>query len=180
MLERNSAACAALTIALTLALSGCGVWQTASDSTVAAYDTVFHNRGRSLSVDLTAVAALNQDNAGHPRSVAVRVYQLKDRKRFDGASYDELLGNDRTLLREDLLSNVASVVNPGASSSLSQPMQRETKFVAIAAFYRDAATDGSWKRVIPANKLSDDEPLKLMLADRTLMPADDSKAAKAK
>jgi type VI secretion system protein VasD len=176
MFKRNLAASAAIALLLT----GCGAWQAVSDTSVAAYDAVFHRRVKVLDIDLTARAALNQDGAGRSTSVAVRVYQLKDRKLFDAASYDDLVRNDATVLAQDLQSNMATVVNPGASASLSQPMRKETEFVAIAAFYRDPGKDGAWKQVIAAKKLSADEPLKLTLADRTLTPDDDSKAKKSK
>lgn len=170
MLNRQKMASALMT----LSLSACGAWQAASDSTVAAYDTAFHNRGKRVNVDLTARADLNQDDAGRPRSVAVRVYQLKDRTRFDGASYNDLLDKDGALLAPDVLSNVATVVNPGASASVSEPMRRDTKFVAIAAFYQNADKTGSWKQVVPAKKLPDGAPLKLTLAKGTLDVSEDN------
>ncbi|MBC8642538.1 type VI secretion system lipoprotein TssJ [Caballeronia sp. EK] len=159
---------------ITLSLSGCGVWQAASDSTVNAYDTVFHNRGKTVDIDLTAHADLNRDDAGHAKSVAVRVYQLKDRKRFDDASYNDLLNNDDTLLAQDVQARTAVVVNPGGSASTSQPMERETKFVAIAAFYQNVGKAGAWRLIVPTKKLPDDAPLKLTLSDRTLDISNDN------
>jgi type VI secretion system protein VasD len=54
-----------------------------------------------LNVDFTARASLNPDEAMRSTSVAVRVYQLNDRKRFDEASYDDLLKNDKTCRAEE-------------------------------------------------------------------------------
>jgi type VI secretion system protein VasD len=172
MFKSNIAAGAALALLLT----GCGAWQAVSDTSVSAYNAVFHKRVKVLDVDLTARAALNQDGAGRSTSVAVRVYQLKDRKLFDGASYDDLVKNDATVLAQDLKADMATVVNPGASASLSQPMEKETEFVAIAAFYREPGKEGAWKQVIAAKKLKADAPLKLVLVDRTLAPDEGSKA----
>ncbi|MFP3500375.1 type VI secretion system lipoprotein TssJ, partial [Pseudomonas sp. SIMBA_059] len=73
-----------------------------SDASSNAYRAVFFKQVKVLDVDLDARAALNPDAAGRPTSVAVRVYQLKDRKMFDGASYDDLLKHDRTVLAQDL------------------------------------------------------------------------------
>lgn len=104
----------------------------------------------------------------------MRVLQLKDRKLFDGASYDDLLKNDRTVLAQDLqAASLSTVLNPGASASLSQPLQPETKFVAVVAFYREPGSDGAWKRVIDKKQLDPDKPLKLELVDQSLLVAGD-------
>ncbi|WP_338641121.1 type VI secretion system lipoprotein TssJ [Burkholderia pyrrocinia] len=160
MFSRMSAA----TVAAALLLSGCGAWQSVSDASSNAYRAVFFKQVKVLNVDLTARAALNPDEAGRATSVAVRVYQLKDRKIFDEATYEDLLKSDRTVLAPDLQADMSAVVNPGASSSLSQPMQRETKYVAIVALYRAPGASGDWKRVIEKKKLDPDKPLRMDLS----------------
>jgi type VI secretion system protein VasD len=100
-------------------------------------------------------------------------YQLKDRKLFDVASYGDLLKNDKTVPAQDLQASVATVVNPGASASLSQPMQADTQYVAVVAFYRDPDSNGAWRRVVPKKKLSADAPLRLeLLANKLAAPGD--------
>jgi type VI secretion system protein VasD len=160
-------------IVSTLALSACGAWQAVSDTTAGAYLAVFHQQVKVLNIDLTARASLNPDEANRACSVAVRVYQLKDRQNFDSASYDELLKHDKTTLAQDLQDTLGVVVNPGGAASLSQPLQPETRYVAIVAFYRDATNDRSWRRVIPKKSLSPDQPLKFELIDRELVAATD-------
>nr|WP_126284603.1 type VI secretion system lipoprotein TssJ [Burkholderia stagnalis] len=163
----------AFTVASVLLLSGCGAWQSVSDASASAYRAVFFKHVKVLNVDLTARAALNPDDVGRATSVAVRVYQLKDRKMFDGASYDDLLKNDKTVLAQDLEATVSTTVNPGASASLSQPMQPETKYVAIVAFYRSPGRDGVWKRVIEKKKLDADKPLRLELVENDVQLSGD-------
>lgn len=157
------------TIASVLLLSACGAWQSVSDASSSAYHAVFFKQVNVLDVDLSAREALNPDDAGRATSVAVRVYQLKDRKMFDGASYEDLLKNDRTVLGQDLQASMASVLNPGASASLSQPMQPETKYVAIVALYRNPGNGDGWKYVIEKKKLDAGKPLKLELVDQLLI-----------
>ncbi|MGF6541871.1 type VI secretion system lipoprotein TssJ [Paraburkholderia youngii] len=159
------------TVAAVTLLSACGAWQTMSDASTSAYHAVFFKRIKVLDVDLSAREALNPDDAGRATSVAVRVYQLKDRKVFDGASYEDLLKNDRTLLAQDLQASMASVLNPGASASLSQPMQADTNYVAIVAFYRNPGNGNGWKYVIEKKKLDADKPLKMSLMDQFLVTA---------
>ncbi|MFC0401910.1 type VI secretion system lipoprotein TssJ [Paraburkholderia rhizosphaerae] len=159
-------------VCTSLLLSGCGAWQAVSDTSSGAYRAVFFKQVKTLNVDLTARAALNPDDAGRPNSVAVRIYQLKDRQQFDGASYTDLLKTDRTVLAQDLqAASVSTVLNPGASASLTQPLQSDTKFIAIVAFYREPGRDGAWKRVIERKQLDADKPLKLELVDQSLLAA---------
>lgn len=160
-------------LASSLLLSACGAWQTVSDGASSAYHAVFYKRVKTLNVDLTARASLNPDETNRSTSVAVRVYQLKDRKLFDATSYDDLLKNDRTVMAQDLQTSIATVVNPGASASLSQPMQPDTQYIAIVAFYRDPGADGAWRRVIAKKDLSADVPLKLDLVDHELVASND-------
>lgn len=60
------------------------------------------------------------------------------------------------------------MLNPGAAASLSQPMQADTKYVAIVAFYRNPGNGDGWKYVIGKKKLDADKPLKLELVDQLL------------
>ncbi|HWX12226.1 MAG TPA: type VI secretion system lipoprotein TssJ [Trinickia sp.] len=160
------------TVASVLLLSACGAWQAASDTTSSAYHAVFIKQVKVLNVDLGAREALNPDDAGRATSVAVRVYQLEDRQMFDGASYDDLLKSDRTVLAQDLQASMSAVLNPGGAASLSQPMQPDTKYVAIVAFYRNPGNGDGWKYVIEKKKLDADKPLKLELVDQLVIAPD--------
>ncbi|EEA04402.1 conserved hypothetical protein [Burkholderia sp. H160] len=64
---------------------------------------------------------------------------------------------------------MASVLNPGASTNLSQPMQADTKFVAVVAFYRNPGNGDGWKYVIAKKNLDADKPLKISLMDQILV-----------
>ncbi|WP_028230326.1 type VI secretion system lipoprotein TssJ [Paraburkholderia mimosarum] len=160
-------------LASALLLPACGALQTVSDATADAYHAVFFKQVKVLNVDLSARDALNADDSGRPTSVAVRVYQLRDRKLFDKASYDDLLKNDRTVLTQDLQDSMAAVLNPGAAASLSQPMQADTKYVAVVALYRNPGSGDGWKYVIEKKKLDADKPLKLELLDQILLAGGD-------
>ena len=159
----------ALALAAGAVLGGCGAWQAVSDTSTSAFRAVFYKQVKVLNVDLAARASVNPDEAQRPCSVAVRVYQLGDRKAFDAASYDDLLKNDQAILAHDLQDSVAAVVNPGASASLSQPMKDGTRYVAVVAFYRSPQQDGTWRRVIAKKKLDADKPFTLELVDNRLV-----------
>jgi type VI secretion system protein VasD len=154
-------------------LSACGAWQSVSGGTASAYNAVFHQAVKTLNVDLGARASLNSGTGEPPRSVAIRVYQLKDRKAFDAASYDDLLQNDRAVLAQDLQDAAGAIVTPGGAVNLSQPMRADTQYVAIVAFFRDSEGGSHWRRVFPKQALSPNEPLKLQLVGDELVVAGD-------
>ncbi|WP_296657085.1 type VI secretion system lipoprotein TssJ [Paraburkholderia sp.] len=162
------------TVTSTLLLSACGAWQAVSDTTANTFHAVVYKQVKELDIDLSARDALNPDDTGRATSVAVRVYQLKDRKRFDGATYDDLLKHDRTVLAQDLQDSMAAALRPGASASLSQPMNADTKYVAVVAFYRSPDSDNGWKYVVEKKRLYADKPLKLELVDQLLRAAGES------
>ncbi len=161
-------------VAASLILDACGAWQSASDATSTAYHAVFYKQVKTLNLDLTARASLNPDEADRPVSVAVRVYQLKDRRSFDAASYDDLLNHDRAVLAADLQDSAGVVVNPGSAASVSQPMRADTGYVAVVAFFRDVKDDRDWRRVISKQSMSASEPLRFELVDRELVALTDA------
>ena len=161
-------------VLISLSLSACGAWQAISDTTVSASKAIFTKQVKVLNIDFHARDALNPDENQKPLSVVVRVYQLKDRKAFDAASYDALLTNDKAVLAQDLLDSKGVVINPGSAVSLSQAMKDETKFAAIVVFFRDSKTDVNWRRIIEKKALSADAPLKFELIDYQLISVGDA------
>jgi type VI secretion system protein VasD len=158
-------------VAMCLLLSACGAWQSVSTATSKAYHATFYKKATTLNVDMKARAMLNPDPLGRPYSVAVRVYQLKDPARFQSATYDELLSNDKTVLAQDLQDNRSIVIYPGGSASLSQALKSETRYIGIVAFYRGAHPDSNWRLVVPKKELSADTPLTLELTDNAILPS---------
>ena len=124
--------------------------------------------------DLSARSALNGPSGTQPFSVAVRIYQLKDRKGFDVASYDDLLNEDRTALAQDLQDMASVIVMPGGAVNVTQSMKADTQYVAVVAFFRDATGGTTWRRVFPKKMLSADDPLKLELVGNDLVAAGDA------
>lgn len=160
-------------VCASLGLAACGAWQSVSDGTASAYNAVFHKTVKTLDVDLSARASLNSGSGDQPYSVSVRIYQLKDRKAFDAAAYDDLLQNDHTVLAQDLQDMASVVVTPGGAVNVSQPMRADTQYVAIVAFFRDAGSATNWRRVFSKKSLSADDPLKLQLVGSDLVAAGD-------
>jgi type VI secretion system protein VasD len=105
-----------------------------------------------LHLDFTAREALNTDSRESnslSEPVVVRVYQLKDRKTFDKTVYQQLLQDDSTILKDDLLASRDVVVKPGGDANLDMPMEEKAQFVAVVGLFRHPDMDNNtWKQVI--------------------------------
>ena len=80
-----------------LAVSGCGMWQSVKDGTVAATQAVFETKVEQMNLVVTARGALNQDARDVSLPVVLRIYQLKDDKPFATATYAQLLAGTEAL-----------------------------------------------------------------------------------
>jgi type VI secretion system protein VasD len=158
-------------------LSGCGLTQTVVDGTKGVTKAIFYKQIKILHLDFTPRSAVNTD-VGDQSSLAtmVRVYQLKDRKAFDGADYEKLLLQADTVLKADALASKEVLVMPGGDVSLDMPMEADAQFVAVVALFRhpDRLHD-TWRVVLKRDELDPDKPRTLELNnDRmTLLPVKD-------
>ena len=162
-----------------LILTGCGVTQSVTDGTKSAFNSVFYKKIKILHLDFTAREALNTDsreNNSLSEPVVVRVYQLKDRKTFDKTVYQQLLQEDASILKDDMLASRNIVVKPGGDASLDMPMEEEAQFVAVVGlFLHPDMTNDTWKQVIKRSDLDPDKPRILEPGDNhlTLQPLKD-------
>src|SRR5687768_7751648 len=67
---------------------------------------------KDVRVSLLPTHRLNPDESGAPLSVIVRVYQLKNRDRFDRADFRALWKSDEKVLEGDLLDRREVTVYP--------------------------------------------------------------------
>ncbi|QLX27738.1 type VI secretion system lipoprotein TssJ [Citrobacter freundii] len=157
---------------LALILSGCGLLQSVSDGTRSAASSLFYKQIKVLHLNISGRAALNTDSREQnsaPQSVIVRIYQLKDEKRFNQTQYEQLVGDGANLLKEDLLAEQFVVVKPNSAVTLDMPMEEGTQFVAIAALFRDPdMAQGNWRLVVKRHDLDPDEARKIVLDDHTM------------
>lgn len=164
---------------MALILTGCGVTQSVTDSTKSAFNSVFYKKIKILHLDFTAREALNTDsreNNSLSEPVVVRVYQLKDRKTFDKTVYQQLLQDDVSILKDDMLASRNIVVKPGGDASLDMPMEEEAQFVAVVGLFRlPDMTNDTWKQVIKRSDLDPDKPRILEAGENhlTLQPLKD-------
>lgn len=157
---------------LAAVLGGCGLTQRVADNTTATAKAIFYKQVTTLHLDFSGRVALNTDRLdmnGLSVPTLVRIYQLRDRKALEQATYDELLAQSDSTLGADLLAQRAIVVKPGEGAQASLPMEPDAQFVAVAAFFRAPDIElGSWRVVLARNELDPDRPRVIELADNRL------------
>jgi len=164
---------------LAFSLTGCGVTQGVADGTKSVYTAVFYKKIKVLHLDFTAREALNTDpreSNSLSEPVVVRVYQLKYRKAFDKTAYQQLLKDDNTILKADLLATRDVVVKPGGDANLDMPMEEDVQFVAVVGVFRHPdLLNNTWKQVLKREDLDPDKPRILEAGNNhlTLQPLKD-------
>lgn len=155
-----------------LALTGCGLFQRVEDGSKSVANWVFYKQVKTLRLDFTGRAAMNTDShdmSGLSVPTLVRVYQLKDAKAFEQASYEALLADSGAVLGDGLLDERAVVVRPEEGAQLSVPMDKDAQVVGVVALVRQPdATRNSWRLVLTREELDPDRARTIELADNFL------------
>nr|WP_193162776.1 type VI secretion system lipoprotein TssJ [Enterobacter ludwigii] len=160
--------CAALTAAVLL--TGCGLTQKVSEGTKAVATSIFYKQVRTLHLDIRARAALNVNDDGIPLPTMIRIYQLKDRKAFDGADYKALSTGDGQVIKADLLAEKDIRLKPGEAVAVDMPVEEATQFVAVAAlFLSPDQPRNTWRLVIPRKDLDPDKARCIEASDNQLI-----------
>lgn len=138
-------------------LGGCGLTQTVTDATTSTAKAIFYKQVKTLHLDFTGRAAMNTDvtdMSGLSVPTLVRVYQLRDNKVMDKATYDSLLSDADNVLSVDLLDQRATVVKPGDGVQINLPLNKDARFVAVVALFRSPDTQtNSWRLTLPRDEL---------------------------
>ncbi|KPW31685.1 hypothetical protein ALO59_02095 [Pseudomonas amygdali pv. mellea] len=138
-------------------LGGCGLTQTMSDATTSTAKAIFYKQVKTLHLDFTGRAAMNtdlMDMSALSVPTVVRVYQLRDNKIVDKATYDSLLSDADNLLRADLLDQRALVVRPAEGAQLDMPLNKEAQFVIVVALFRTPDTQlNTWRLTLTRDDL---------------------------
>ncbi|MFC6211892.1 MULTISPECIES: type VI secretion system lipoprotein TssJ [Rahnella] len=168
--------CALLALAITFTLSGCGLTQKVSDGTVAVTKSIFYKQVKTLHLDIQARDAVNNNAKGAPLATVVRIYQLKDRKVFDGTDYPSLFAGDSQAIKADLVAEKDIRVRPGEAITVDMPMDEKAQFVAVAGlFLAPDITNNTWRLVLSRDDLDPDKARQIELNNQgmTLIPLKD-------
>jgi type VI secretion system protein VasD len=103
---------------------------------------------KDVRVTLLPTNRLNPDESGAPLSVIVRVYQLRNRERFERADFRALWKNDEKVLEGDLLERKEITVYPDTKTSveLQVDQKKGVQFLGIMALFRKPQGE-LWRQV---------------------------------
>ena len=103
-----------------------------------------------IRVGIRASDRLNPGENGESLATTVRLYQLKDAGKLEGATLEQILDNDRAVLADDLVSVSELTLYPGETATPSLGRREGGAYLAVVAFFRHPS--GSAWRV--ASKLA--------------------------
>ena len=153
-------------------LGGCGLTQSLSDTGSSTTRAIFYKQVKTLHLDFSARAALNTsatDMSALSVPTLVRVYQLRDSKAVERATYDGLLGDDNQLLASALLDKRSVVVKPEEGAQLNVPMDKDAQFVTVVALFRSPDTQlNTWRLTLTRDDLDPDRARVIELGDNRL------------
>ena len=159
-------------IALGLLVSGCGVTQSVSDSTASMTRAIFYKQVKTLRLDFDGRVALNThgtDMRALSVPVMVRVYQLRDGKSANSATYDDLLRDADRLLGADLLDQRSLVIKPGEGAQLDVPLNENAGVVAVVGLFREPDSQvNDWRLLLTRDDLDPDRPRVIELGESRL------------
>jgi len=100
---------------------------------------------------IQAVRSLNPSVRGEPSPLVVTIYQLKNKTAFQNSDYRSLMTRAGTILQADLIDKHSFQVRPGASFSVTEKLNPETRYLGVMAAYRKPSLRG-WSKVIKIEK----------------------------
>lgn len=106
----------------------------------------------SLKFGVSSTADINRNEYGEPLAVVVRIYQLKDNRSFESASFEDLWKQDFQILGNDLVMKEEITMDPAYQRHIELPRHDQAEFLAAMAVYREPEGD-SWRDVdkMPGN-----------------------------
>ena len=107
----------------------------------------------NMELMLESTNRLNQSDMGQPVPVTVRIYTLKDRTRFEQATFQELWKKDYEFLGKDLLDRKEITLSPSTIQPIELTVDPENNenFLGIIVKFRKYQ-EGIWRRVIPVEE----------------------------
>jgi type VI secretion system protein VasD len=119
----------------------------------------------TLSLTVEAGADQNPDPSGRPSPVAIHIYQLSGRSRFDGAEVFALLERERDTLGDELAGSESVVLAPRESKTIEHPLKKGTQALGVAVAFRDIDR-ATWRVAVPVAE-SGPSKLKLIITGTT-------------
>ncbi len=97
-----------------------------------------------VTLRIYAADNINPNENQNPRSVVIRLYQLKDEMRLQNANYDEVLLTDKEVLGDDIAAQDEVVVFPNDLVEIKFERMKEASVLAGVALFHSPKGQ-SWK-----------------------------------
>ncbi|MAK92055.1 MAG: type VI secretion system lipoprotein TssJ, partial [Oleibacter sp.] len=101
-----------------------------------------------FSYTICADSGINPDINGDASSIVVQVFQLANSGNYEAALYEELFNGDVSVLGSELLAVSRHLIDPGTSQTFNTEISANTKFIGVAAGYREIDLV-TWKVIEP-------------------------------
>lgn len=170
-----------LLLCSSLLLGGCGISSRLGQKMDGTVGDILFTQDEKVTFTLDADESLNPDADDGSLSVVVRIYQLDAREAFASASTDSLWEHADKVLGDALLDTREVVMVPGGHLVDEAPLQAQTRFVAVAAYFRQTP-DARWRVLFDADAMRKDglltspDGVSLQLVDHYITVAPDSEA----
>jgi type VI secretion system protein VasD len=89
-----------------------------------------------VSAGIISSPHINPTDAGEPRPVQVRIYQLKGDIRFQNASFEDIWKKDKDTLQDDLVKVDELSVYPNTRTQVKFERDESAQFMVVAALFR--------------------------------------------
>ncbi|MBV9734343.1 MAG: type VI secretion system lipoprotein TssJ [Acidisphaera sp.] len=101
-----------------------------------------------LTLTINAGPDINPDAAGHPASVAVRMFNLNATAKFERADVFALTDRERDTLGDDDAGSEEFVLSPGENRTITRELKKGVQFIGIAVLFRDI-DHATWRAIAP-------------------------------
>jgi type VI secretion system protein VasD len=97
---------------------------------------------------IKATQTTNPDVRGRPSPVVVRIYELRTLGAFNSADFFSLFEKEAETLGGDLVGREEYDLQPGETRPYRRQLQPDTKFIGVAAAFRDLEK-ARWRQAAP-------------------------------
>ncbi|MCP3176362.1 type VI secretion system lipoprotein TssJ [Desulfuromonas sp. KJ2020] len=104
-----------------------------------------------VKVSLSSTATLNMNEHKEALPVVVRIYQLRDNKAFESATFDELWKSETSVLGNQLLRKEILTLDPASQQKLEIERHDQAQFVGVMAAFHNQA-DNNWRVIKRADR----------------------------